>query len=207
MHEFLRAVLYRDHVYYDLTVSRIANLYDISTPDGREHFLLPNLIAFIGRSAQSTTTTEGYVDLPQVFAFAQGLGFDPAQVRRSLDRALDKKMLEGNPRFESVRTVTSIRITTIGAYTVTKLARMFTYTDAIVTDTPIVDRTFRSKILNVDSLRDRLERAEIFRNYLDEQWKPMIDKPVTFDWPTVSAAIHKDVDRVARRLPPSAGRA
>jgi hypothetical protein len=201
VHEFLRAVLYRDHVQYDPSVSRIGNLYDISTLDGREHFLLPNILAFVERSGQTTNSTEGYVEMQAIFAFAQGFGFDPAPVRRALDRALNKRMLEGNPRFENVRSIMSVRITTIGAYTIAKLARMFAYMDAMAVDTPIIDRTFRSKIVGVDFLRDRLERAALFTSYLDGQWKPIADKQVSFDWSSVSVAIRKDIERVERRLP------
>jgi hypothetical protein len=42
VHEFMRAVIYDDHEHYDPSTSPIANLFDISTPDGREHFLLGN---------------------------------------------------------------------------------------------------------------------------------------------------------------------
>lgn len=45
LHEFIRAVTYGDHEHYSPGASEIMNLFDISTPDGREHFLSPILLA------------------------------------------------------------------------------------------------------------------------------------------------------------------
>jgi hypothetical protein len=40
IHEFLRAVIYGDEAHYDPSRSYFANLFDVSSLDGREHFLL-----------------------------------------------------------------------------------------------------------------------------------------------------------------------
>ena len=45
LHEFLRAIIYGDTEHYDPDASPIANLFNISQRDGREHFLLAVLIA------------------------------------------------------------------------------------------------------------------------------------------------------------------
>ena len=45
LHEFLRALLFSDGVYYDAEASPIANLFTITQADGREHFLLPLLLS------------------------------------------------------------------------------------------------------------------------------------------------------------------
>jgi hypothetical protein len=200
VHEFMRAVLYRDHVYYDPSVSRIANLFDISSPDGCEHFLLPNLIVFVERSSKAGVGSEGYVDVAKIFEFAQALGFQPSQIRHALDLGLEKKLFEANPRFEGALSVTSLRITTIGAYTVSRLAGMFAYADAVVIDTPIVDLNFRSKIPDVASLRERLDRAEQFRAYLDVQWEPLASRSGVFDWAVTSSMLRSDIQRVERRV-------
>ena len=43
VHEFMRAVIFGDNEHYDPSTSPIANLFDISSPDGREHFLLERI--------------------------------------------------------------------------------------------------------------------------------------------------------------------
>jgi hypothetical protein len=201
VHQFLRAITYRDHKHYDPTVSLIANLFDVSTPDGREHFLVANLITFIERSSGTSTGNEGFVELDRVFDFGQSLAFQPAQIRSALDRCLGKKLLEANPKFGQSNTVTSARITTIGAYTIHRLVEMFTYVDAMIVDTPIVDPEIRTKIGDADTIRERLMRAELFREYLNTQWVPLQDKPHAFNWPQVSTELRKDIDRIWRRVP------
>ncbi|MGD0007111.1 MAG: hypothetical protein ABSE93_00995 [Terriglobia bacterium] len=49
VHEFLRAVIFGDHEHYDPAASPLANLFDITQPDGREHFLLANILSYIER--------------------------------------------------------------------------------------------------------------------------------------------------------------
>jgi hypothetical protein len=201
VHEFLRAIIFRDYEHYDPTASRIANLFDISMPDGREHFLVPNLVAFVERSSGTSTGNEGYVEIDRVFEFGQALGFQSTQIWHALDRCLGKKLLEANPKFTGTLPVTSVRITTVGAYTVNKLSSMFAYVDAMIVDTPIVDSSARRGIGDAITLRDRLDRSESFRAYLDEQWLPLQDKPFAFDWRLTSDALQRDLQRVERRLP------
>ena len=74
LHEFLRAVAYGDGEYYDPSRSPLINAYDISSRDGREHFLIGLLIAFIERLGQ-VGGSEGYVGREEVYRFAQSLGF------------------------------------------------------------------------------------------------------------------------------------
>ena len=200
VHQFLRAVIYRDHQHYDPTVSRIANLFDISIPDGREHFLTANLVAFVQRSSGTSTGNEGFVELERIFEFGQGLGFQPAQIRYSLDRCIGKKLLEANPKFSKTISVTSTRITNIGAYTVRKLSGTFAYIDAMIVDTPIVNPASRARLGDATTIRARLERAGVFREYLDAEWAPLQDKAVAFDWFQSSRALKRDVEKVERRL-------
>lgn len=77
--EFTRAVIFGDHEHYDPSTSPIANLFDISTPDGREHFLLGNIGGFIERNANGTDQ-QRYVDAAPLYEFDQSLGFNPTQV-------------------------------------------------------------------------------------------------------------------------------
>jgi hypothetical protein len=93
-----------------------------------------------------------------------------------------------------------VRITTIGAYTIHRLAGMFSYVDAMIVDTPIVTRAARSRIKNVDPIRDRLERAELFRQYLDAEWMPLDNKPHAFSWPQSSSNLRREIDRITRGL-------
>lgn len=75
-HEILRAVIYGDHIHYDPTDSVISNLFDISTPHGGEHFLLPLVIGVLER-ATGAAVKEGFVETSTVYESLQNMGFTP----------------------------------------------------------------------------------------------------------------------------------
>jgi hypothetical protein len=190
VHEFLRAIIYGDHVYYDPASSPVFNVFDVATADPREHFLSLNLLAFLERSG---SVAEGFVDITKIFAFTQSLGFEPHQVHGALDRAISKKLIEPNPKFADGSEKSAYRITTVGVYLITKLAQRFVYIDAVVIDTPIMDETTRVNIANVDPLDSRVARAKTFVDYLDSEWMKLSGSPVSFDWPTTSQQLKADL--------------
>jgi hypothetical protein len=125
------------------------------------------------------------------------LGFQPTQIQFAIDRAHDKRLLEGSARFSDVLSCEAYRITTVGGYMAEKLVRIFAYVDAMIVDTPIVDDDVRAKIRDVTRIGDRLERAEIFRSYLDRAWNSLEGKDTVFDWVSTSKSLRKEFDRVA----------
>ncbi|MBA2726386.1 MAG: hypothetical protein H0U53_10390 [Actinobacteria bacterium] len=76
VHEFLRAVIYGNYEHFEPNESPIANLFDISSADGREHFLLSSILEYVSRAAEGTVE-QGYVAIESIFDFAQGLRFTP----------------------------------------------------------------------------------------------------------------------------------
>jgi len=198
VHEFLRALIFGDHEYYDPSRSPIANVFDISTADRREHFMLCSLIEFVDRAGDAPGAA-GFVPAEDIFAEGQRLGFAPAQITAALDTALEKRLLEPNLRGLLYGDADRYRITTIGAYTATRLPRMFTYVDAMIVDTPITDRDVQRQIRDVRSIDDRLARAELLRRYLDASWEPIADA-ASFDWKEASADLAGDIEQIARRV-------
>ncbi len=195
-HEFLRAVIYGDQQHFDPSVSQICNLFDISLPDGREHFLLVILLSFIERSIDSR---EGYVPAASVFEFAQNLGFSHTQVYSALDRAARKSLLETAPKYATADRWEAFRITPIGAYSIKRLLESFAYVDAMTVDTPIIDRDVRALIKNADTIHQRLERFEIFAAYLNVQAAKIDWDSVGFDWGASFGALHQDAEKARRR--------
>ena len=59
------------------------------------------------------------------------------------------------------------RITSTGTYYVRRLIKQFTYVDAMLVHTPILDKDQRYKIVNVYKITDRLTGAVLFCDYLD----------------------------------------
>lgn len=197
VHEFLGSMIFGDALYYSPKTSEICNLFDITTEDGHEHFLLPTILAFIQRQGEAAGG-DGFVDVSELIQFAQPLGFFQEQIGLHIQRALGKRLLdapegkgEGGP----------LRITTTGSYMYKSMLDRFTYVDAMIVDTPIANLGWRRKIQDVRPILERLDRAEMFRTYLDEQWEhwgiPSSANP--FDWPRISRALGNDIARTRER--------
>ena len=133
-----------------------------------------------------------------IFEFAQRLGFNTSQIHFALDRAVDKRLLERSTRYTSDSKIADFRMTTVGAYTLSKLMRWFVYHDAVVVDTPVVDDKIRDAILNVELLDQRANRATTFRTYLDQQSEKFSGHPTAFDWGSASKELMRNIETAQR---------
>lgn len=66
LHEFLRSLMYGDSEYYDPSISPIANLFETSTLDGKEHFLLPLTIGILHNSS-GPDVKDGFVETGKIY--------------------------------------------------------------------------------------------------------------------------------------------
>ena len=200
-HEFVRAVIYGDHRDYDPSFSEITNLFDISGADGREHFLAPIALAFLELESQASGSA-GYVAAEALHRYVQNLGFQPLRISGVMDRLLKKKLVETETKVPLAGGGEDrnlyYRITTIGSYYHQKLACDFNYVDAMVVDTPIVDRKVRERIIDVRPILRRLDRAEVFRLYLDTQWKKIESASEVFDWQHLSSQLKTEISSIKR---------
>jgi hypothetical protein len=93
LHEFHRAIIYGDNTYYDPSRSPIANVFDITTADPKEHFLQPIVIAYLKHPAIERTN-EGFVPVDMVYEYCQGLGYTPEQIDVAVIRTFGKRLIE-----------------------------------------------------------------------------------------------------------------
>ena len=196
-HEFLRSMIYGDFDYYSPRTSEICNLFDITTEDGREHFLLSLMLAHIQRQGESAGG-DGYVDVGELYQYLQPLGFLQEQIGPQIQRGLEKRLLEAPPGRGAGG---PLRITSVGSYMYRAMIERFTYIDAMIVDTPIVDIEYRKQIRDVRPILDRLDRAEIFVQYLNDQWSNWgpSTEDLVFHWPVVSASLMDDITSVRPR--------
>lgn len=196
VHEFLRSILFGENDYYDPSSSRIMNIFDIIIGDEREHFLLPLLLAHIHVVGQPRQN-EGYVRAEDIFEVAQKWNFLPEQVQWHLDRAVAHRLLETAPGQESSG---PFRITNVGAYMHKEMITQFSYLDAVVVDTPILDPSVRSTLNDSRSIEDRLDRAKIFKTYLDGVWESFVaPESLAFDWKIQGARLSSNIDEALRK--------
>jgi hypothetical protein len=204
LHEFQRAIIFGDNVYYDPSRSRVANVFDLSTPDMKEHFLQPLLLAYL-RLPGIDRSDEGFTPIRSLYDYFQGLGFTPEQLDVAVVRAYNKRLVEtAARRIPQVGATDShaLRITSVGLYHIEDLVQTFTYLDAVLIDTPILDKSLRQLIVDVHSLSERLERAIIFCNYLERCWGALKGSNLPFDWPDKAAKAKALMGRINLRVNP-----
>jgi GTPase SAR1 family protein len=93
IHELLRAVMFGDSEYYHPDQSPIANVFDVSSHDTKEHFLLPITINILA-ATDNSQLDGGFVETSKLYEYLQGLGFTPDQIDIAIARAFRKKLLE-----------------------------------------------------------------------------------------------------------------
>jgi len=188
LHEFIRGVIYGDSEDYHPDRSPIANLFDVSQHNAKEHFLLPLTIGFL-LVPGNANVEEGFVDNAILYEKLQSLGFLPEQIDNAIIRGVRKKLIETSARRmpqPGQIMPQAFRATTVGAYHITRLCHLFSYIDAIITDTPIFDADNRKQLINTHHIKERLDRAEVFRKYLDSQWLEFGGLTNAFDWSQAS---------------------
>lgn len=196
-HEFLRAVTFGDYVYYEPESSSIANLFDVSQLDLKEHFLIPILIKIlevIGRREKESR----YVDLSTVYELLQSIGYTPEQIDNGIVNSFKKSLIETAARRmpEPGKTMPrALRATSVGLYHVNRLCNYFCYIDAILTDVSVLNKYINALITNENDIVGRLDRAEIFRKYLDEAWESIEHTGSFYDWNLTSEQLKKDIER------------
>jgi hypothetical protein len=202
LHEFERAVIYGDAEYYDPYQSPIANIFDVTKFDPKEHFLMPLAISYL-EALSSFETNEGFVETKSLYDRLQGHGFTPNQIDSAIIRACQKRLIETVARRipqPGQELPPTLRITSIGIYHVKELCKRFPYYDAIIVDTPIFDLEVRSLIHDETRIERRLERAEKFRQYLDSQWPYGDSQAIAFDWNSVSSSLKRNIEYIWTRL-------
>lgn len=191
-HELLRASLYGDHAYYDPSRTEIVNVFDISTGEAREHFLLSALLRLC---QQRGGASHGFVEAGDIYETLTSYGFSQEQVGFQLKRAVDRRLLDvgGADAGGPYRTNQS------GAYAALRLPQHFTYVDAVIVDTPIADSRTRASMRDVRSFADRIDRVNEFIGYLDTAWSDLGGLGTVYDWLPVASALRADIaDAVGR---------
>lgn len=198
LHEFLRSLLHGDGEYYDAQTSPIANLYSLDRPTSACHFLAPIALHHI-RARGESKDSSGYIELADLYRYLQSQGYAIDAVDFTLRQLSRHKLIEAPLEDFDPAKSDRLRITTIGGYTLTSLPRLFTYNDAVIVDTPVLDAEVRSSLFDPRSLTERLSRVAAFRRYLDQCWAGSELNSDGWEWPTVSAALESDLSFVARK--------
>ncbi len=207
VHEFSKAALLGDYAHYDPGSSLAMNLFDVRYPDRREHFLSALILGYLNYDP-SHGRSDGFVGILDLLSELQSQGFSKEQVGSALRRLTNKKLIETSQRvtFEETTGVEllgdlpeSFRITTVGAYHLTRWCGTFAYIDAMAFDTPIFDSELR-KLCSFEyesfDIAHRYQRSINFKHYLNETWGLAGVSVPYFNWNTVRDQSQSTFDSV-----------
>ena len=152
---------------------------------------------------------EGYVSVNSIIGEMQEWGFGRVVAESGLRRANNKKLLETPQRVTFDEDEGGLfgempdkfRISTIGAYHLLRWMTEFSYLDAMLYDTPILETESRNSIMPLIesfAIDDRLKRTLEFRRYLSRIWHGSKLAPRYFDWTSAMAAGGESFRRVQR---------
>ncbi|GAC1382920.1 MAG: hypothetical protein NVSMB45_09630 [Ginsengibacter sp.] len=202
VHELLRSVIFGDNIYFDPNSSEIVNLFEVRTYDAKEHFIIPLILAILN-DYTSNSRDEGFISITDFYSYMQRHGFIPTQIDSALNFMYSKGLFETSQKGNILNTNSQslmIRATSSGIYHLSYLISSFTYIDAIVVDVSIFDSSTRGKIINTFDIFPRLEKALIFKTYLDSMWDNANFKDTHFVWPQRSKELEIDIEKISGKL-------
>lgn len=211
VHEFSKAALLGDYSHYDPHSSIAMNIFDVRYPDRREHFLCSLILGYLNYDA-SHRGADGFVLTSSLQKELQECGFTVEQVESSLRRLTNKKLIETSQRvtFEESTGVElqgdipdSFRITTVGAYHLSRWSGTFAYLDAMVFDTPIFDPATLancSKEIESFDIGLRYQRTRALKSYLDDTWMALGVNVPYYNWTSITAYGQSTFDSVTSFL-------
>ena len=181
LHEFTKHALLGEYAHYNRTSSLVAcNVFDISKADKREHFLALLLIGFL-TSPTGIRDNDGFVPGSSVMTEMIRLGFDESQVRASLKRLAEHRLIETpHAQYREIAVEDNIlpesfyfRATSVGIYHARYWVGTFAFLDATCIDTPIFDDDRRKIVFdhsNSFDISDRYQKSAAFAEYLETVW-------------------------------------
>lgn len=202
VHEILRSVIYGDNEHYNPINSEITNLFDIRANAPKDHFTIPLILGLL-QDYSINNRNEGFVSIKEIYAYMQKLGYLPITIDLALNSMYSKELFETSEKGNYLNTDKNelmLRATGAGIYHLSHLINSFTYIDAIIVDVPFFEKESREKITNTFGIKERLERAIVFTDYLDTIWDNEKFNNTHFVWKQKSQELRADIERIKSRI-------
>ena len=149
MPDILRSVVYDRFLHYSPQNSQILNVFDISSGNLSEHFLVPMILAYLNYDAPHRSR-DGSVAAAAIRAEMQDWSFSIAATTWALARALngDNPLVERASAHAGAKHEAEerFRITTTGAYYLADLIGDVNYLEAMWCDTPGFRSCYKERI-------------------------------------------------------------
>ena len=184
-----------EHIF---TYGRI-NLFDIKSQDCDEHFIRIALLNFLSKISMESST-RGYFKKSELLNYLTSLGYNYFLIEETIEYLLENNCVRG--RVENILDVShieKIRMTTLGRYHLFSLVSVFQYFDAIIIDTPILDKEIREQMnLNAD-IKSRISRTELFLEYLNN-CSESIDNEIKQVWQRIYKEVCANIKEINERI-------
>ncbi|MGX1100474.1 hypothetical protein [Amorphus sp. MBR-141] len=209
LHEFTKHALLGEYAYFNSQSSLVAcNIFDISTADPREHFLLSLIISYLSSNI-GVRDSDGFFSGAAVLAEMSQQGFLEHQVRHALRRGAEKRLIETpHAHYREIPVSEDelpeqfyFRATSVGVYHVKFWTGAFAFLDATSIDTPIFVESVRDEIAKHAAsfeISERHRRATLFKEYLFDQWHLANIGASYYDFGTLLSAQVESFDQVKR---------
>jgi hypothetical protein len=138
IHQVIKPVMIPDRYFYDESLSRIPNLFQLRTSRQSSHFTALRILRKLSKGQDKGSPS--YFDIAELRGyFAETFGMLD-DFEKNTDMLLKHGFIEANNRLDAYSdSVDSIKITRYGTYMIEELAWNFTYLDLVCTDCGIYD--------------------------------------------------------------------
>ncbi|MBY0113951.1 MAG: hypothetical protein K2Y21_14125 [Phycisphaerales bacterium] len=199
-HEGLRALLFGDYLHYDPGVSVFINLFDVTRADPQEHFGRLIALSLLCRHSPDSAT-QGFCKITEIVQSMCDLGYSDTYVRSVIEYLYTRKCCEGRVHgLDWDDDLDEVRVTGLGSYHVNDLVFQFQYFDAVIVDTPILNQSYRERLIDVLEINARLDRCEVFIRYLEGAAASISDPEVISLCKNIFGRARSDIDRVRDRV-------
>lgn len=182
VHQVVKPMMIPDRIFYDESLSRIPNIYRLRNDTNSSHFTGLRILNML--SQKMTANPNGFID-SKIFIQEFTEKFQLLEdCILNLDVFIKNGLIESSNRLEEYsEKVDSIKITALGLYVLETLSHNFAYVDLISVDCGVFNESLCSYLSNsanreiglknqnkiLDRMQLRIERAEQFIKYLEEQ--------------------------------------
>lgn len=183
IHQVIKPMMIPDRIFYDETLSRIPNILQLRNDINSSHFTGLRILHLL-HSRATNKSNSGFIDAKYFVQEFEERYFLKEDCENHLNVFMEKGIIESSNRLEAyTEEVDQIKITSFGSYIYDWLAFNFSYIDLVCLDCGV----FREELNNylaqsanqevklkhankiMDRIKLRLERAEKFIQYLEEQ--------------------------------------
>ncbi len=189
IHQVLKPIMIPYRYFYDEGQSAIPNIFQIRSQNNGSHFTCLRILKKISFNLDASKTI--YFSVAELMDYFVEYFDMKEDFENNLKMLLKYRLVESDNRLDEYSNdVDNIKITTYGYYVLNDMSKFFTYLELVCTDCGVFDETTANELYVIANreyryfkaydkrsrLKERLEKVDIFLDYLIEEEKLESDK-------------------------------